>query len=122
VLSLVASPRALPAASEGLTLRVKAIRRQRRLAVTGSGRGLVSRAGTGLVVETGRVLGLEGALAEATVGIRPAARHTPAAVLQDLKHERRIQAGTTWTTGSVRVLEPDSPRAPSPAPETRFGP
>jgi hypothetical protein len=70
--------------TEGLTLRVKAIRRAGRLSVTGRGRGLVSRAGTGLVVETGRVLGLERALAEATAGVRPAARHTPGAVLHDL--------------------------------------
>lgn len=36
--------------TEGLTLGVKAIHRQARLSVTGDGRGLVSRAGTGLVV------------------------------------------------------------------------
>jgi hypothetical protein len=70
--------------TEGLTLRVKAIRRRARLSVTGGGRGLVSRAGTGLVVETSRQLGLERALAQATVGVRPSARHAPAGVLADL--------------------------------------
>jgi hypothetical protein len=70
--------------TEGLTLKVKAIRRYVRLSVTGQGRGLVSRAGTGLVVKTGRILGLERALSEATVGVRPAARHRPGAVLADL--------------------------------------
>lgn len=70
--------------TEGLTLRVKALRRQERLSVTGNGRGLVSRAGTGQVVETAGHLGLEQALAVATVGVRPLAVHTPAAVLADL--------------------------------------
>jgi hypothetical protein len=70
--------------TEGLTLRVKAIRRPGRLSVTGNGRGLVSRAGTGLLVETAGHLGLEQALAAATVGVRPLAVHTPAAVLGDL--------------------------------------
>jgi hypothetical protein len=70
--------------TEGLTLRVKAIRRQARLSVTGNGRGLVSRAGTGLVVETAGHLQLEQALATATAGVRPLAVHTPAAVLADL--------------------------------------
>jgi hypothetical protein len=44
----------------------------------------VSRAGTGLLVETAGHLGLEQALAAATVGVRPLAVHTPAAVLADL--------------------------------------
>lgn len=70
--------------TEGFTLRVKAIRRIARLSVTGDGRGLVSRAGTGLIVQTGAHLGLERALAEATAGVRPGAMHTPAAVLADL--------------------------------------
>jgi hypothetical protein len=70
--------------TEGLTLRVKAIRRQARLSVTGDGRGLVSRAGTGLVVGTSRQVRLEQALAAATVGVRPAAMHAPAGVLHDL--------------------------------------
>jgi hypothetical protein len=70
--------------TEGLTLRVKAIRRQARLSVTGNGQGLVSRAGTGLVVETAGHLQLEQALATATAGVRPLAVHTPAAVLADL--------------------------------------
>jgi hypothetical protein len=70
--------------TEGFTLMVKAIRRFARLLVTANGRGLVSRAGTGLVAETGRHLGLERSLAAATVGVRPAARHAPAAVLSDL--------------------------------------
>jgi hypothetical protein len=65
-------------------LRVKAIRRHGRLSVTGNGRGLVSRAGTGLLVQTGTHLGLERSLADATVGVRPLAVHTPAAVLADL--------------------------------------
>jgi hypothetical protein len=72
------------APTEGFTLRVKAIRRLARLSVTGDGRGLVSRAGTGLVVQTGVQLGLEQALAAATAGVRPGAKHTPAAVLADL--------------------------------------
>jgi hypothetical protein len=70
--------------TEGLTLQVKAIRRQARLSVTGNGRGLVSRAGTGLVVETARQLQLERSLAQATVGVRPLALHSPAGVLNDL--------------------------------------
>jgi len=70
--------------TEGLTLRVKAIRRQARLSVTGDGRGLVSRAGTGLVVGTSRHVGLEEALTEATAGVRPLAMHAPAGVLHDL--------------------------------------
>jgi hypothetical protein len=70
--------------TEGLILRVKAIRRQARLSVTDSGRGLVSRAGTGLLVETGRHVQLERSLAQATAGVRPGAVHTPAAVLADL--------------------------------------
>ena len=65
-------------------MQVKAIRRMARLSVTGNGRGLVSRAGTGLVVHTSRHLGLEQALAEATAGVRPRAVHTPAAVLADV--------------------------------------
>jgi hypothetical protein len=70
--------------TEGLTLRVKAIGRQARLSVTGDGRGLVSRAGTGLLLEAAGHLGLEQALAAATVGVRPLAVHSPAAVLADL--------------------------------------
>ncbi len=70
--------------TEGLTLRVKAIRRQARLSVTGHGRGLVSRAGTGLVVAASRHVGLEEALAAATAGVRPAAVHAPGGVLHDL--------------------------------------
>ena len=69
---------------EGLTLRVKTIRRHARLLVTGNGRGLVSRAGTGLLVETARQVGLERALLQATSGVRPGALHTPAGVLMDL--------------------------------------
>ena len=70
--------------TEGLTLRVKTIRRQGRLSVTGNGRGLVSRAGTGLLVETARHLRVEQALAQATAGVRPGAVHCPAGVLNDL--------------------------------------
>ena len=70
--------------TEGLTLRVKAIRRQARLSVTDRGRGLVSRAGTGLLVETSGQLGLEEALATATRGVRPLARHAPSGVLADV--------------------------------------
>jgi hypothetical protein len=70
--------------TEGLTLRVKAIRRQAGLSVSGNGRGLVSRAGTGLVVEAACHLGREQTLATATAGVRPLAVHTPAAVLGDL--------------------------------------
>jgi hypothetical protein len=65
-------------------LRVKAIRRQVRLSVTGDGRGLVSRAGTGLLVAASRQIGLEEALSSATAGVRPQAVHRPAAVLHDL--------------------------------------
>lgn len=65
-------------------MRVKAIRRAVRFVVTADGRGLVSRAGTGLVVGVARHLQLEAALAAATVGVRPGALHTPAAVLADL--------------------------------------
>lgn len=65
-------------------MRVKAIRRQARLSVTGNGRGLVSRAGTGLVVGTSRHVGLEQALAAATAGVRPLAVHAPGGVLADL--------------------------------------
>lgn len=70
--------------TEGFTFRVKAIRRQARLLVTGNGRGLLSRAGTGLVVGTAGHLGLEQALVEASVGVRPLARHAPGGVLADL--------------------------------------
>jgi hypothetical protein len=69
---------------EGLTLRVKTIRRHARLSVTGNGRGLVSRAGTGLLVETGRQVGLERSLLQATAGVRPGALHAPGSVLADL--------------------------------------
>ncbi len=65
-------------------MRVKAIRRQKQLSVTGDGRGLVSRAGTGLVVSASRHVGLERALSVATVGVRPLAVHTPGGVLHDL--------------------------------------
>lgn len=70
--------------TEGLTLRVKAIRRQRQLSVTGDGRGLVSRAGTGLVVGASRQVRLEEALCAATAGVRPQAIHAPGGVLHDL--------------------------------------
>ena len=70
--------------TEGLTLRVKAIRRQARLSVTGNGQGLVSRAGTGLVVGASRHLGLEQALSAATAGVRPQAVPAPGGVLHDL--------------------------------------
>jgi hypothetical protein len=69
---------------EGLILRVKAIRRQARLSVTANGRGLVSRAGTGLLVEAGRQVQLERSLVQATSGVRPGAVHTAAGVLTDL--------------------------------------
>ncbi len=69
---------------EGLTLRVKTIRRRARLSVTGNGRGLVSRAGTGLLVEAGRQVGLERSLLQATAGVRPGALHAPGSVLADL--------------------------------------
>ena len=65
-------------------MQVKAIRRQVRLSVTGDGRGLVSRAGTGLLVVASRQVGLEQALSSATVGVRPQAVHRPGGVLHDL--------------------------------------
>jgi len=65
-------------------LRVKAIRRRKQLSVTGDGRGLVSRAGTGLLVGTSRHVGLEQSLSVATVGVRPLAVHAPGGVLHDL--------------------------------------
>ena len=70
--------------TEGLTLRMKAIRRRKQLSVTGDGRGLVSRAGTGLVVSASRHVGLEQSLSVATAGVRPGARHAPGSVLHDL--------------------------------------
>ncbi len=70
--------------TEGFTLRVKAIRRVGKFSVTGDGRGLVSRAGTGLLADTARVLTLRQLLEEATGQARPGARHRPGAVLADL--------------------------------------
>ena len=70
--------------TEGFTLRVKAIRRAASRVVTGDGRGLVSRAGTGLLVDTAAVLGVARRLEDATAGVRPGARHRPGAVVADL--------------------------------------
>lgn len=70
--------------TEGFTLRVKAIRRYARRAVTGDGRGIVSRAGTGLLVDTVEVLEARRVLQAVVGGRRPLARHTPGSVISDL--------------------------------------
>lgn len=65
-------------------MRVKAIGRAARRVVTGDGRGLVSRAGTGLLVDTADVLKV-GPVLQAAVGARrPLAVHVPGAVVADL--------------------------------------
>lgn len=63
---------------------MQAIRRYARPVVSGDGHGLVSRAGTGLVVDTANVLAVEGLLEQTTGWSRPNARHRPGAVLRDL--------------------------------------
>jgi hypothetical protein len=76
--------RPIRAHTEGFTLKVQAIRRLARPVVSGDGHGLVSRAGTGLVVDTANVLAVEGLLEQAAGRSRPGARHRPGAVLRDL--------------------------------------
>jgi hypothetical protein len=70
--------------TEGFTLRVKAIRRAARRVVTGDGRGLVSRAGTGLLVDTAAGAGGRSGVAGLRWGPRPGALHAPGSVLADL--------------------------------------
>lgn len=70
--------------TEGFTLRVKAIRRAARRVVTGDGRGIVSRAGTGLLVDTADLLRVCPVLQTAVGGRRPLAIHPPGAVIADL--------------------------------------
>ena len=65
-------------------MRVKAIRRAARFDVRGDGRGLVSRAGTGLVVGVAQHLDVERALRRACEGVRPRALHHPGTVLGDV--------------------------------------
>lgn len=65
-------------------MRVKRSRPGRRFIVSGDGRGVVSRAGTELVAEVGELLGLDGAVNEATSETRRGAAHRPGQVLFDL--------------------------------------
>lgn len=65
-------------------MKVKAIRRAARRVVTGDGRGIVSRAGAGLLVDTADLLRVRPGLQAAVGGRRPLATHTPGAVIADL--------------------------------------